>query len=190
MIKAILFDCFGVLATDAWLPFKKQYFGNDPKLYRQASDLVSQANSGLIDYETFISSVADLAGVDSATVHRAITRNVPNDELFDYIRELKQDYKIGFLSNIAGDRLKQIFTADQLALLDVIELSYKTGFIKPQAEAYRNIAQQLGVAVDECVFVDDQERQVAGAHQIGMPAILYQDFEQFRTSLDRLLKTT
>ncbi len=188
MIKAIIFDCFGVLATEAWLPFKAQYFGKDPVLFDQASQLANQANSGLIGYEEFIKSVAKLAGIDSTIVHQAMTCNVPNSELFDYIRGLKTDYKIGFLSNIAGDRLGEIFTAEQLALLDVIALSYKTGLIKPQAEAYLGIARQLDVAAEDCVFVDDQERQVTGARQAGMRAILYQDFEQFRPALETILR--
>lgn len=188
MVQAIIFDCFGVLATEAWLPFKAKYFGHDPELYRQASDIVSQANGGLISYDEFMQQIGDLAGVKPAAVHQALIKNVPNEPLFAYIRELKTHYKIGFLSNIAGNRLDQIFTADQLELLDVIALSFETGYVKPQAQAYYDVADQLGVSVNECVFVDDQERQVSGALEVGMQAILYQDFAQFKTDLSKILK--
>jgi len=187
MIRAIIFDCFGVLATEAWLPFKAEHFGSDPALFEQASDISKQANSGLISSKDFTKSIASLAGVEPSDVHRAIVRNVPNEPLFDYIRELKREYKRGFLSNIAGDRLRQIFTAEQLALLDVVALSFETGFVKPQAEAYRDIAQKLGMNIGECVLIDDQQRHVAGARQAGMQAVLYKDFEQTRAELEKLL---
>ena len=29
MIKAIIFDCFGVLAGDSWLPYKYELFDED-----------------------------------------------------------------------------------------------------------------------------------------------------------------
>lgn len=187
MIKAIVFDCFGVLATEAWLPFKTEHFGHDAALYEQVTQLSQQANGGAISYQEFIRSVASLAGVGPDAIHDAISKNVPNQTLFNYLINLKKNYKLGFLSNVASDRLGDIFSEEQLGLFDAIVLSYQHGFYKPQPEAYQTTAEQLGVGVSECVFVDDQERQVAGARQAGGQAVLYKDFDQFKTELEKLL---
>lgn len=188
MAKAIIFDCFGVLATEAWLPFKAKYFGHDPALLERATNLGWQADRGVITYRDFIESIAELSGLTFAGTVDAIARNTPNEQLFRYISELKNDYKLGILSNVAGNYLVEIFTPEQLALFDIITLSYETGFIKPEREAFTLAAEQLGVTVAECVFVDDQERNVKGAKAAGMRAIRYDDVKSFRQQLPGLLK--
>src|SRR5690348_2888052 len=62
MIKAIVFDCFGVLTSDGWLPFKKKYFGHDSALTEEATSLNKQVDAGLISYDDFVPAVAKLAG--------------------------------------------------------------------------------------------------------------------------------
>lgn len=188
MVKAIIFDCFGVLATEAWLPFKAKHFAHDPELLEQANSLSRQANGGAIGYDDFMRRIAGLAGITPAEAISAIVRNVPDEQLFAYIRELKQDYKIGFLSNVAGNRLSQIFTADQLGLFDAVALSFENGFVKPDEEAFKYAAKQLGVDTRSCVLIDDQQRNVDGARAAGMAAILYHGAAQLRRQLDPILK--
>src|SRR5665213_1964546 len=120
MTKAIIFDCFGVLATEAWLPFKAKYFGHDPELISEVNDISRQADSGLISREEASKATAKLAGITPTEFKRAIDRNVPDEELFTYIRELKTKYKLGLLSNIADDYLHTIFEPGHLALFDII----------------------------------------------------------------------
>lgn len=187
MIKAVVFDCFGVLVTEAWLPFKAKYFGDDPALMDQATEISHRANSGLISQADFINQVAELAGVTPDEVSAFISRNVPDEKLFEYIKELKTDYKIGFLSNIAADYLRRMFSAEQLELFDDISLSFEHGFVKPQPEAYQRAAEGLGVPIEQAIMVDDQERNVTGAREAGMQAILYKDFDQFNAELKELL---
>ena len=183
MIKAIIFDCFGVLATEAWLPFKAKYFGDDPDKFEEASDLAKRANTGLISHQDFIATAAKMAGITPWEAEQFISRNVPNEELFDYIEDLKKTYKIGFLSNIAGNFLHRMFTQEQLALFDTICLSFETGLVKPDPQAFIETTKLLGVEPSEAVMVDDQQRQITGAREAGLQAILFTDTEQFKNDL-------
>lgn len=187
MIKAVIFDCFGVLATEAWLPFKAKYFSHDPELFQQATEIRRQADRGLISYADSIHAIAELAGITPAEVAQAIEGNAPNEELFAYIKKLKKSYKLGLLSNIAGNYLRHIFTEQQLALFDSIALSYQRGFVKPQAEAFTNAAEELDVATAECVFIDNQQRHVDGARAAGMQAVLYENFAQFKKEFEAIV---
>ena len=187
MTKAIIFDCFGVLATEAWLPFKAKYFSHDPDLLAQVEAISWQANRGIISRDSAIQQTAKLAGLTAEDVTQAIDRNAPNEELFTYIRELKKKYKVGVLSNIAGNFLHQIFTDKHLVLFDVVSLSFEKGYAKPQAKAFETIAKELNVEPSECVLVDDQERNVTGAREAGMKAILYKDVTQLKKDLTKLL---
>lgn len=189
MIKAVIFDCFGVLATEAWLPFKEKYFA-EPGRYEEASDLMKQANAGLISLDEFLEQISKKAGLGPAEVLKALRQNVPNEPLFDYIRrELKPGYKLGFLSNVADDYMRKLFSAEQLGLFDCVTLSYKTGFIKPETKAYTIVAERLGVKPAECVLVDDKQSNVSGAEQAGMHGILYRDFGVFKGELEQLLNS-
>jgi HAD superfamily hydrolase (TIGR01509 family) len=187
MIRAIIFDCFGVLTTEAWLAFKAQHFGHDPKLMKLATEVSHQADRGLISLEEAVQQIAKLANISPKEFERAKGGNVPNQQLFDYLKILKSKYKLGLLSNISDDYLHQIFKPEQLSLFDGIELSYKTGVIKPQPGAYENAARRLGFSVEECIMIDDQQRNVTGARDAGMAAILYGNFRQFKTDLEKAL---
>lgn len=187
MIKAIVFDCFGVLASDGWLPFRTRHFGENAELLEEATSLNKQVDAGLADYDDFIHAVAALADVTEATARQEIESNVPDAQLFEYIRPLKAEYKIGMLSNAGANWLDKMFTPNQTALFDAVVLSYELGIVKPDARMYEAIASRLGVLPEECVFIDDQPRYLIGAQDIGMQTVLYENFEQFKTALEKLL---
>lgn len=187
MVSAIVFDCFGVLVTEAWLPFKRQYFSDDPDKFAEASDTAKKANLGLISHHDFIKKAAELAGISADTAWDYISRNVPDEELFAYIAELKKSYKIGFLSNIASDYLSRMFTPEQIALFDTIELSYDSGFIKPEPQAYIGLAKKMDIEIGQIIMVDDQERNISGAFEAGMQAICYKNIDQFKAELSKML---
>lgn len=52
----------------------------------------------------------------------------------------------------------------------VVDATY-TKILKPDVNAYLNCANELAVAPSECVFVDDQLRNIRGAEQAGMIAV-------------------
>ncbi|MEO6513250.1 MAG: HAD-IA family hydrolase [Candidatus Saccharimonadales bacterium] len=189
MIRAVIFDCFGVLTTDGWLPFKRKYFSDNAKLEAEATDLNKQVDAGLASYEEFISSIAQLAQVPRREAHKAIEDNVADEELFEYIaRDLKPNYKLGLLSNAGANWLDKLFTEAQVKLFDAVSLSYQTGFVKPDLRAYQMIADQLGVDPQECIFIDDQERYCSAAREVGMQALVYTSFKQLQADLSPLLQ--
>lgn len=188
MVRAIIFDCFGVLASDGWLPFRERHFGGNTELLTEATDFNKQSDAGLIGYDQFIAHMADMTGLTPREVRHQIENNVPDAKLFAYIREqLKPAYKIGFLSNASDNWLNDMFEPDQVALFDAVSLSYETGFIKPHPRAYEIIASKLEVPVEECVFIDDQPRYAEGAKDVGMHAIVYKGFESFATEIERII---
>ena len=90
-------------------------------------------------------------------------------------RARRADCKLAILSN----ELDLFYGADfrrRLPLLDafdvIVDATY-TGVLKPDPRAYLTCLQQLGVAGDRCVFVDDQPRNVAGAKAVGLDAVLF-----------------
>ncbi len=188
VIKAIVFDCFGVLAEDGWTPFKRKYIQGKPEIALAVQLLGREVDSGKRSFADMIHETAKVVGVDESIVRKAVERQVPNEILFAYIQsELKPQYKIGLLSNASYNVLDLLFTPGQAALLDASVLSYEAEAVKPALRPYELIAERLGVTPKQCVMVDDQPRHCAGAIHAGMQAILYTEFDQFRSELSKLL---
>lgn len=176
MIKAIIFDCFGVLVRDGWLPYKERYFGDDPELFEKATELNRMSNASLLTYDDFLKEIAALAGISPEQAHKEIEDNPPNTKLFEWIRDdLKPHYKIGLLSNASANWLDELFTPWQIGLFDEVVLSYQIGATKPDPAAYYAATDRLGVRPEECLFIDDQEHFCEGAKTLGVATICYQD---------------
>ena len=189
MLKAIIFDCFGVLTSDGWLPFAEKHFGHDAELKKQAHDLNKQVDSGFLSYDEFVKQVAELARVPVTEAYADIENNVANERLFSYIQTLKDTYKIGMLSNAGANWLHELFSAEQAALFDAVVLSFEIGTVKPDPRAYHTVCDKLGVSPEEAVFIDDIERYATGAKDIGMHAICYKNVDQVIAELE-LLRTS
>jgi HAD superfamily hydrolase (TIGR01509 family) len=187
MIKALVFDCYGVLTTDGWLPFKQAHFGHDKARLDKASELSWRANRGLLTTSDFFDQVAELANCTPSEARQAINQNMPNDELFAYIREHKPNYKIGMLSNAGSNNLSNLFSEEQIRLFDTMMLSHESGYAKPHPQSYRLIADKLNCEPAECIFIDDQASYCEAAQAEGMQAIVYESFEQLKTALTSLL---
>ena len=72
---------------------------------------------------------------------------------------------------------------------DVIVDATYTHILKPDARAYRGCAEALGLACEDCIFVDDQPRNIQGADAVGMLTVLFdvqQPQQSFRQALDLL----
>lgn len=188
MIRAIIFDFFGVLASRDSTSFRKTYLAVDPEKSRRAKKLNDELGRGNLGYDDFISELAKLGGVDRETVLGFTENYHPNSELLDFIRQkLEPNYKLGIISNAGADWVLSILGDDNLKLFDDVILSYKVGLIKPEPEIYELSAKNLGVDEVECVFIDDILTYCQGAEQVGMSTIWYQDFEKFKQEIEKLL---
>jgi putative hydrolase of the HAD superfamily len=90
---------------------------------------------------------------------------------------------LGLLSNIVGD-LVPIFEARHGAWLShfsTLAYSCRIGVAKPDRRAYEIVADRLGVAPRDCVFIDDNEANVLAARETGMRAELFETPAQVRT---------
>ncbi len=189
MIKAIIFDCFGVLAEDGWLPLKRKYVGDNEALSRELTDLGKQNEYGMLGNRAYLDRAANLIGVEPEVLLEALNRKAPNQELFDYISsELKPNYKIGLLSNANYDVVSELFTDEQASLFDVTLLSYESRLTKPDSRMFRLIAEKLGAEFEECLYVDDVERYCTAADILGMQTIVYKSPEQCRTEIQALIR--
>jgi HAD superfamily hydrolase (TIGR01509 family) len=189
MIKAIIFDCFGVLAEDGWLPFKRKYIGENQELAQAVTDLGKQNDYGMIGNNTYFAEAAKLIGVEEKQLREAVDKQVPNEDLFTYIKtELKPHYKIGLMSNANYDVVSKLFTPEQAGLFDASVMSFESRLVKPDPRMFQLMADRLGVEMHECIFIDDVERYCDAAEALGMTAIVYKNQEALEREFLQHLK--
>ena len=71
----------------------------------------------------------------------------------------------------------------------IVDATY-TEVLKPDPRAYAFITDGLGMAAEDCVFVDDQDRNIQGAVAIGMQTVHFDVMEpaaSYQTALSLLL---
>jgi len=54
----------------------------------------------------------------------------------------------------------------------IVDATY-TGILKPDPRAYAMATDALGLPAGDCVFVDDQQRNIEGARQVGLPCVQF-----------------
>jgi len=186
MIKAIIFDCFGVLRPDVLRMVYRRMGGDTDADDAFIVNTLYASHVGAISSSAPV--FAERLGVSVDEWVRALNADANDQQLLDYIETLRPDYRIGVLSNMGQGGLLRYFTQEELdKYFDAIAVSGEIGCAKPQAVAYETIAGRLGVDVTECVFTDDREHYCEGARVTGMQAILYRNVEQFRRDLAPLL---
>lgn len=83
----------------------------------------------------------------------------------------------GFRLAILSNELDLFYGADFrsklpfLAAFDLIIDATYTGILKPDPRAFHFVTEGLGIPAHDCVFVDDQAKNLRGAAEVGMPHV-------------------
>ena len=59
---------------------------------------------------------------------------------------------------------------------------------EPSKKIYLEVLKKLKVKGDECVFIDNEERNIKTAKSLGMKTILFKSMRQLRKELRELLR--
>lgn len=188
-IKAIIFDCFGVLVAPSIVGVLKNDY---PQFRQQIDDLNHQADYGLISRRQFDKALSELIGITQTEVEsRYWHTGVVDRNTLNWLIGLKKSgqYKIGMLSNVSHSFFDNYFNAsDQKELFDEVVLSSDVGMAKPDFMIFELIARRLGVEPDECVMIDDAYINIDAATNLNMQGIWFISLDQARTDLDKLLE--
>lgn len=187
MIRAIIFDYYGVIRPDIFMA-TYSHFGGDPDADAEfISDTIYASNSGRIG--SSIPAISKRLGISPHEWTAKITEPQEHDkQLLDYILELRKDYKTALLSNVSRGRLPELWEDGHLEkYFDIAIGSGDTSYAKPDAAIFKLTAGKLGVKSEECVMVDDRIDYCQGARFVGMRSICYTSLKQLKSELGKLL---
>jgi putative hydrolase of the HAD superfamily len=188
MIQAVVFDCFGVLYPQPGDSFLHEHRDTLSKGRAQLDELNKEIDLGIISRAQFFSKLGALVGIEPAHAQAYFDeRRSVDANIITYIRQLKEHYKIGLLSNAGKEEIAVVYTDVIDTLFDAITVSYEVGDVKPNPKIYTVCAERLGVPIESCLFIDDSQRNVDGARAAGMQAVLYPTFGVIPEELKKLL---
>jgi epoxide hydrolase-like predicted phosphatase len=198
-MRGLLVDFGGVLTTNVWESFRdfceaegldrekvKRAFREDP----EAMALLRRLETGELTEEQFERPFGELLGLDAerhpGLVDRLFGGMQPDQPMIDALpRAREAGVKTGLISNSWGhgryDR-SQFET-----LFDGVVISGEVGMHKPQPEIFILGAERVGLAAEQCVFVDDLRENCVGAEAVGMTAVLHRDSGETLVRLEELL---
>lgn len=99
----------------------------------------------------------------------------------------KKGYKLGLLSVHSKEWVEHCERKfDYHKLFHSISYSFEVAVCKPDKEAYNHILKKLKAKPEECLFIDDQLKNIKAARDLGISAILFKNPEQLKKDLKKL----
>ena len=196
--KAIIFDMGGVLIKTVDRSFRTALASQFGMTYEQleslvyASDSANQAMVGEISENEHFINVLNKLGVPEFGIRNFQEAFWGGDdidnELVSLISILKQQFKLGLLSN-AMDSTRFWLTEkyNLLRFFDVSIFSGEVKMAKPGFEIYQLILDQLEVKAQESIFIDDFIENIEAANHLGITTIHYQTTSQTIKRINELI---
>jgi putative hydrolase of the HAD superfamily len=190
LIKAVLFDYGGVLATSQWDAFAdfERSHGMEPGGFapffgiehpeRPGTPAWHAIETGELAWATFAGWVVERASAAGVVINGAddLDTLMPLGALWPMVhrvRRLKDDgYLLAILTNNVREFGRYWKATVPIDLFDVVVDSCEEGIRKPDPEIYRRTAERLGVDPAECLFLDDSAANCDAAAAIGMATIV------------------
>lgn len=188
-MKAVIFDCFGVLYGGSLFALMAMA---PPEKRNEIVDLNRQNDYGFLSFADYAKGMADLLGKPTDEIHEVFKqKRVRNQPLFDFISHIKSpDVKIGLLTNAGRDMPKVLFNEQELSggIFDAYIVSSECGIVKPNPDIYKLLAEKLGVSEGDCLMVDDAFENCHGAEAAGMQSVWYADNDTAQRHINEFLE--
>jgi epoxide hydrolase-like predicted phosphatase len=179
---ALIVDYGGVLTTDVFASFNRfcAAEGLAPETVRErflhhpeARSLLEQLETGKLreaDFEPRFAAVLEVE--PERLIDRLFGSMEPDHAMLDGVRAARRaGIRTGMLSNSWGDDRYDVAQLEEL--FDGWVISAHVGMRKPDPAIYPLAAERIGVAPEQCVYVDDLPGNLKPARAIGMATVVH-----------------
>jgi len=198
-IKWILFDVGGVIIrftmqNPAGYEYKTRFFPQkDLEGFYFTKDYDNYM-LGLLSHEQFIGRYLDKKKLDLSVAEfdeifkKDVTQTPGMEDLF---KKLEKKYKIALATNEGKVLTKyKIEGSGLLPYLSKVIPSYLLREIKPSAEFFKKTLKILQAKPEECIFIDDTQKNIDAAQSLGIKSFLFTNVPQLERDLDTILSLT
>lgn len=120
----------------------------------------------------------------AALEQKAATIVHPLPGMQQLVSELnEQGYRVALLSNTTHARSEFFRKQGYYAGFDPILLSWQVKVKKPNPKIYELMLKMLNLPAKDCLFIDNEARNIIAAKQLGMDGIVFKSPQQLRAEL-------
>lgn len=199
MIKNYIFDFGNVIAEFIPQKLTAPYI-KDQQLLKTVCDVVFDLkywdkldSNSITEFEVkndfALRLPEDLCEIACRVFDGWIENLTPIKGMCELISDLKkQNKKLYLLSNIsvrfANDYVNTEWIKNVFSLFDGLVFSATTEFVKPDKDMFEYVLNKFNLKPEECLFIDDASRNIAGAKKAGIEGYLFDgDSEKLREFL-------
>ena len=193
MIEAIIFDFGGVIIPepegDVNRYFSEKFSVPYDLTEATIEKLLLKFQTGDITDKEFWSTFATEVGIEMPEDYEKLWLNeasiVPRKpDVVEIVRKLGEaGYKLAILSNTIPPYARYNRENDNYNGFEYTILSSEAGMKKPNPEFYRLALERIGAQAQDCVYIDDKEKYLKPAEEIGMKTILFTTASQLEDEL-------
>ncbi len=200
MIKNIIFDLGNVVLTndfqgnglnDFVKEFRKHFNINEENEKKAWYMIWPKFETGKISENEFWKIFFTESGVKNIDIELAKSlwrkHQKPINDLFPLIKKLKKNYKLFSIANTAKEWFeykKEKYQLDKY--FEEIVTSYEEGIKKPDVKIFNIAIERFQIKPQETLFIDDKERNLKPARELGFNTILFKNKEQLKQDLIKL----
>lgn len=189
MIKAIIFDFYGVIFSNLDWDIIDERIQKDAAKAMKFKEYVRRANTGKLSSDALMQKISVLADDKNNPDSPAITPNPSmNYAVLGLIDRLNGTYKFGLLSNGGHEHISRVFSGvgGTDKFFDSVITSSDTKHIKPSKQSFMDMTTSLSVKPNEALIIDDSPQHIAGAKKAGLQTITFEDMAQLRGELEKM----
>lgn len=109
----------------------------------------------------------------------------PNEKMFDLVRALEGDYNLQLYSDTPEILYEKVIK--KMPIIDAfsaVTLSFEVGELKDSPHGYRDLIEKSSHSPEEIIFIDDREKYVEKAKELGINGIQFTEFDKLINQLE------
>lgn len=184
MIKGLFFDFDGVITMEKQgSPTIISYISKETNIpYETVNNAYCKHNHDLLYgsithkdiWKHFCKDIG--YSLDYQMLEKAFMNITIDQKMLQYIKDRRNDYLIGMITDNKADRIKAIVNNTELQeLFDVIVISADVHSRKSERKIFEEALNQSGLKAEECVFIDNTASNLIKPFEMGFTTIYFDD---------------
>ena len=192
MIKGLFFDFDGVITVEKQgSPTIISYISKETNIpYETINNAYCKHNHDLlygnITHKDIWKQFCEDIGfsLDYQMLERAFMNITIDKKMLQYIKDRRDNYLIGMITDNKADRIKTIVNNTELKdLFDVIIISADVHSRKSESKIFEEALKQSGLKAEESIFIDNTASNLKIPSEMGFTTIYFDDEKRDYSSL-------